>query len=89
MNVVEIGEVKVNMVKMEVAKAKALGAIQDDEDRRFWMMITYVAIWVCNKCDRGWVYQDKVLSHIGRAWHSLESARIPDGALAVLGEEML
>ena len=56
-------------------------------EKDFDLKIPVVEIWVCTNCHRGWVYQDNILRHVGRAWHSLESARIPDGALAVLGEE--
>jgi len=44
-------------------------------------------LWRCGECNKGWMYEDGVLSRVGHAWRVMETERIPAGALAVLGEE--
>jgi hypothetical protein len=58
-----------------------------ESKEEFGLVIPHVEIWVCKECNMGWAYQDEVLSMMGRAWISMESAKIPIGALAVWGDE--
>jgi hypothetical protein len=59
----------------------------DANKKDFGLVIPYVSVWLCKKCDKGWAYQDGVLSMVGKAWHTMDATKIPDGALAVLKEE--
>lgn len=55
--------------------------------RTFAMRIPRAEVLVCYSCDLAWVRIDGMLTGIGKPWQSAQDTRIPDGVLAVFGEQ--